>query len=300
MTDPAPTPTLPASAYLDEAVWEAEVEQVFRTGWVPVCRVDQIPRSGDRYATVDRRAPGRRRARRRGGPGPHQRLPAPLVDRRRARLQPRPQPGLPLPPLVLRARRARCRPRRWPGRSRSTASPCPSSATRSGSASSWSTSTARPSRWPRSSRAWPRSSLRGTSTSWSRSPAGRIPSAWNWKVMVENWIECYHHIGSHRNTVEARNPARTTHITETDAPWTFMTVDTDARGRLAARPARLPDGPGRRRSPHDLGRLPLPARRDRSQLLVLAGADPAHRRPPPRHVAPADLAGERRGLGPRT
>jgi hypothetical protein len=53
------------------------------------------------------------------------------------------------------------------------------------------------------------------------------PSAWNWKVMVENWIECYHHLGSHRDTVETRNPARTTRITETDAPWTFMTVDTD-------------------------------------------------------------------------
>ena len=27
-------------------------------------------------------------------------------------------------------------------------------------------------------------------------------SDWNWKVMVENWIECYHHLGSHRQTVE--------------------------------------------------------------------------------------------------
>ena len=54
-----------------------------------------------------------------------------------------------------------------------------------------------------------------------------FPSAWNWKVMVENWIECYHHLGSHRETVETRNPARSTQITDTDAPWTFMTVDTD-------------------------------------------------------------------------
>jgi phenylpropionate dioxygenase-like ring-hydroxylating dioxygenase large terminal subunit len=27
-------------------------------------------------------------------------------------------------------------------------------------------------------------------------------SDWNWKVMSENWIECYHHLGTHRTTVE--------------------------------------------------------------------------------------------------
>ena len=52
MTDPAPTPTLPASDYLDPVVWEAEIEDVIRRGWVPICRLDQIARSGDRYATT--------------------------------------------------------------------------------------------------------------------------------------------------------------------------------------------------------------------------------------------------------
>jgi phenylpropionate dioxygenase-like ring-hydroxylating dioxygenase large terminal subunit len=51
-------------------------------------------------------------------------------------------------------------------------------------------------------------------------------STWNWKVMVENWIECYHHIGSHRDTVEPYQPARTTRIVDSGgAPWTAMTVD---------------------------------------------------------------------------
>ena len=27
-------------------------------------------------------------------------------------------------------------------------------------------------------------------------------SDWNWKVMVENWIECYHHLGTHRDSVD--------------------------------------------------------------------------------------------------
>ena len=38
----------------------------------------------------------------------------------------------------------------------------------------------------------------------------RFESTWNWKVMVENWIECYHHLGSHRESVEPYQPARTT------------------------------------------------------------------------------------------
>jgi phenylpropionate dioxygenase-like ring-hydroxylating dioxygenase large terminal subunit len=54
-------------------------------------------------------------------------------------------------------------------------------------------------------------------------------SDWNWKVMVENWIECYHHLGSHRQTVEPYQPARTTRIEDNaGGPWVAMTVDTVA------------------------------------------------------------------------
>ena len=54
----------------------------------------------------------------------------------------------------------------------------------------------------------------------------RFESTWNWKVMVENWIECYHHIGTHRDSVEPYQPARTTKIVSSDgAPWAAMTVD---------------------------------------------------------------------------
>ena len=37
-------------------------------------------------------------------------------------------------------------------------------------------------------------------------------SEWNWKVMVENWIECYHHLGAHRDTVEPFWPASAVHL----------------------------------------------------------------------------------------
>jgi phenylpropionate dioxygenase-like ring-hydroxylating dioxygenase large terminal subunit len=55
----------------------------------------------------------------------------------------------------------------------------------------------------------------------------RFQSTWNWKVMVENWIECYHHLGAHRESVEPFQPARTTRITDSaGAPWAAMIVDT--------------------------------------------------------------------------
>jgi phenylpropionate dioxygenase-like ring-hydroxylating dioxygenase large terminal subunit len=31
---------------------------------------------------------------------------------------------------------------------------------------------------------------------------------WDWKVMVDNFMECYHHLGPHRETLEAEWPAR--------------------------------------------------------------------------------------------
>lgn len=54
----------------------------------------------------------------------------------------------------------------------------------------------------------------------------RFESTWNWKVMVENWIECYHHIGTHRDLLEPVFPARDTEVIDSDgAPWTAMRVD---------------------------------------------------------------------------
>ena len=55
----------------------------------------------------------------------------------------------------------------------------------------------------------------------------RFESTWNWKVMVENWIECYHHLGTHRETVEVFQPARSTRLVPSGGdPWAAMTVET--------------------------------------------------------------------------
>lgn len=55
--------------------------------------------------------------------------------------------------------------------------------------------------------------------------SARFDSTWNWKVMVENWIECYHHIGTHADLLEPVFPARDTRVIDSAGePWTAMRV----------------------------------------------------------------------------
>jgi len=48
----APTQSLPAWMYTDEAFFARERETVFRTAWQIVCHVNDIPEAGD-YQTLD-------------------------------------------------------------------------------------------------------------------------------------------------------------------------------------------------------------------------------------------------------
>lgn len=65
-------------------------------------------------------------------------------------------------------------------------------------------------------------------------------SAWNWKVMVENWIECYHHLGAHRDSIEPFQPARATEVVPDEGgPWVAMTVD-GVEGMEGDADARIP------------------------------------------------------------
>jgi phenylpropionate dioxygenase-like ring-hydroxylating dioxygenase large terminal subunit len=226
VTDPAPTPTLDASAYLDEAHWRAEVDQAFRAGWVPVCRVDQIPDPGDRYATSIA-----------GHPvvavrdGEEVRV---LTNVCRHRWSLVAEPG------CSHGRNLVCPYHRWSYAldGRLQAAPLAGAF----SLDDVALPVVRHEVWlgfvmaNLDGRAEPLAPQLAELTEllapWRIDELVTVtsrsyPSAWNWKVMVENWIECYHHIGSHRDTVETRNPARTTRVTETDGPWTFMTVDTD-------------------------------------------------------------------------
>ncbi len=45
---------------------------------------------------------------------------------------------------------------------------------------------------------------------------------WNWKVFVDNFNECYHHLGTHQDTIQDFSPAHLTIIEDTDGPYSFQ------------------------------------------------------------------------------
>jgi phenylpropionate dioxygenase-like ring-hydroxylating dioxygenase large terminal subunit len=48
-------------------------------------------------------------------------------------------------------------------------------------------------------------------------------SPWNWKILVENFMEAYHHIGTHRQSFERVYPARDSLVEDNDgAPWALL------------------------------------------------------------------------------
>ncbi len=48
-------------------------------------------------------------------------------------------------------------------------------------------------------------------------------SPWNWKILTENFMEAYHHIGPHLRTFEPVYPARMSEVPDNDgAPWTLL------------------------------------------------------------------------------
>ena len=211
--------------YVDPAVYAAEVERVLRSSWLPVCRSEQIPSAGDRYAVTLCGAPVvavrtthgevdvvanvcAHRASRLvdDGPGhddtlicPYHRwayrldgsfIGGPLTD------------GADLDGVCL----PRVRHVVWQGfvlANLSGDAPPPFDDLVG--------LDAHLAPWP-----------------WSDfvTVASRtLPSEWNWKVMVENWIECYHHLGAHRESLEPFLPARETEIVPSNgAPWVAMTL----------------------------------------------------------------------------
>jgi len=48
-------------------------------------------------------------------------------------------------------------------------------------------------------------------------------SPWNWKILVENFMEAYHHIGTHRTSLEPAFPARDSTVEDNaGAPWALL------------------------------------------------------------------------------
>jgi phenylpropionate dioxygenase-like ring-hydroxylating dioxygenase large terminal subunit len=59
-------------------------------------------------------------------------------------------------------------------------------------------------------------------------------SDWNWKVLVENFMEAYHHIGVHPQTFEPAYHARDSRVPDNDGPWSIL--------HMPAAHAELPPG----------------------------------------------------------
>lgn len=57
-------------------------------------------------------------------------------------------------------------------------------------------------------------------------------SDWNWKVLVENFMEAYHHIATHAQTFEPLFRARDSRVIDGDGPWSILHM-----------PAAHPDAP---------------------------------------------------------
>lgn len=47
-------------------------------------------------------------------------------------------------------------------------------------------------------------------------------SDWNWKVLVDNFMEAYHHIGTHAQTFEPLYPAARSQVLDNDGPWSIL------------------------------------------------------------------------------
>ena len=68
-------------------------------------------------------------------------------------------------------------------------------------------------------------------------------SPWNWKILVENFMEAYHHIGPHKNTFEPVYPARQSSVPDNEgAPWSFLRMPgiPHSEGQISSFP-NLPD-----------------------------------------------------------
>lgn len=66
-------------------------------------------------------------------------------------------------------------------------------------------------------------------------------SPWNWKVLVENFMEAYHHIGTHQDTFEPVYPARDSSVEDNHgAPWMLLRMP----GNQQAAEDDLPPLPG--------------------------------------------------------
>jgi len=65
-------------------------------------------------------------------------------------------------------------------------------------------------------------------------------SAFNWKIQVETFMECYHHIGAHPSTFEVEQPARLSTCEDAKAGWSLCLSPYRPDAPMGARALGLP------------------------------------------------------------
>ena len=304
--------TIPWDWYVDPSVARLEHELIFRRTWQYAGHTGDLSEPGSFVDDAGRRGAGRPRPRPRRRPARvRQRLPPPRLHALRGR-RPARDAAVPVPRLDVRPRRlaAERAARRLPSRA-STVRGSASSPSRStpGGRSSSSIPIRRRRRSPSTSATCRGSSPRAASTSTrSSSTSGRRAEYdANWKVCVENYLECYHCAVAHPSFSKAIDVAPGTYTLEEQPTFSsqygppknggggvydadgevdrgqfhlLFPGDDDQRDAGARQPLDRPDHPDRRRA-----HVPLP------RLLLPAG----HRRAVDRRLPRARQPGRRRG-----
>lgn len=65
-------------------------------------------------------------------------------------------------------------------------------------------------------------------------------SPFNWKVLVDNFMEAYHHIATHADTLEPILPAKRSHVTDDEGPYSVLVMPTNETGEAVLPRQSLP------------------------------------------------------------
>ncbi|MCR9095213.1 MAG: aromatic ring-hydroxylating dioxygenase subunit alpha [bacterium] len=65
-------------------------------------------------------------------------------------------------------------------------------------------------------------------------------SPFNWKVLVDNFMEAYHHIATHADTLQPILPATRSHVTDSEGPYSVLVMPTNEDGEAIMPKQSLP------------------------------------------------------------
>jgi phenylpropionate dioxygenase-like ring-hydroxylating dioxygenase large terminal subunit len=69
---------------------------------------------------------------------------------------------------------------------------------------------------------------------------GTYDSSFNWKVLVDNFMEAYHHIATHADTLQPILPATASHVTDAEGPFSVLVMPTSEAGEAVLPRRSLP------------------------------------------------------------